>query len=196
MIYEYHVVLGVLAIVAGLCGEALYIKDVFKGTIKPHPFSWFGWGLLDVVIFSAQVVKGGGAGAWVTAVAAVVNIGIAIVSLRRGEKDITWSDWMCCIGAISGVALWLLTSDPLPAVIIASGVNFLAFVPTFRKAYLRPHEEALNIFAFDVVKFLLSILALQALNPTTALFPAVSAVSNVIFIAMILVRRRHLTQIL
>ena len=190
--YDYHVMLGLLAIVAGFAGEALYIRDIWQGTIKPHPFSWFGWALLDVIIFSAQVVKGGGAGSWVAGFAAVVNVGIAIASLRRGEKRITWSDWLCFIGALVGIALWILTKEPLPAVILASVVNFVAFVPTFRKAYLRPTEESLNIFIFDIVKFVLSIVALEALNPTTALFPAVSAISNVIFVTMVMLRRKQL----
>ena len=194
MTYEYQVALGILAIVAGFAGEFLYIKDIFKRTIKPHPFSWFGWGVLDVVIFSAQIVKGGGAGAWVTGVAAVVNVGIAIAALSRGEKQITWSDWACFIGALLGIVLWILTDDPLYAVVVASVVNYLAFVPTFRKAYLRPQEESLNIFVFDIIKFLLSIAALQALNPTTALFPAASAVSNAIFVGMVLLRRRQLAK--
>ena len=192
MIYDYHVLLGVLAIIAGLVGEVLYIKNIFRGTIKPHPFSWFGWGLLDVVIVAAQVVKGGGAGAWVTGVAAVVNIGIAVVSLKRGEKRITWSDWTCFIGARLGIGLWIVTDDPLWAVIVAAVVNCIAFVPTFRKSFLRPSEESLTIFIFDIIKFGLSIAALQALNPTTALFPAVSALSNVVFVVMVLVRRRQL----
>lgn len=190
--YDYHIVLGIFAIIAGLVGEALYVRDLWKGTIKPHPFSWFGWGLLDVVIFFAQLVGGGGPGAWVTAVAAVVNIGIAVFALRRGEKRITSSDWGCFIGALVGIILWILTDDPLSAVVVASIVNCLAFVPTFRKAYRRPQEESLNIFVFDIVKFSLSIAALQALNPTTALFPAVSAISNIIFVAMVLIRRRQL----
>ena len=192
MIYDYHVVLGGLAIATGFVGQVLYIKDLYKGTIKPHPFSWLGWGILDVVVFSAQIVKGGGAGAWVIGVAGLVNTGIAIVSLRSGEKHITWSDWVCFSGALAGIVLWLVTKEPFFAVLIASAVNFLAFVPTFRKAYLRPMEESLNIFVFDIVKFILGIAALQALNPTTVLFPVVSAFSNILFVAMVLLRRRTL----
>lgn len=189
---DYHTVLGIAAIIIGLVGEALYIKDLFKGTIKPHPFSWLGWGLLDVIIFFAQVVKGGGAGSWVFGVAAVVNIGIAVFSFSRGEKRITWSDWVCFIGALTGIVLWALTDEPFSAVLVASVVNFLAFIPTYRKAYLRPTEESLNIFIFDIIKFLLSIIALEALNPTTVLFPAASAISNVLFVGMVLLRRRKL----
>ncbi|OHB18969.1 MAG: hypothetical protein A2854_02505 [Parcubacteria group bacterium RIFCSPHIGHO2_01_FULL_56_18] len=192
--YDYHVLLGILAIIAGLVGEVLYIKDIVRGTIKPHPFSWFGWGILDVIILSAQTVRGGGAGAWVMGVAAVVNIGIAIASLRRGEKRITQSDWICFIGALLGIGLWIVTDDPFWAVIVAAVVNCVAFIPTFRKSFVRPFEESLTIFVFDIIKFGLSIVALQALNPTTALFPAVSAISNIVFVAMVLFRRRQLAK--
>ena len=190
--YDYHITLGILAVLVGFIGEFLYIRDLYKKNIKPHPFSWLGWGLLDVVIFSAQVVKGAGAGSWVIGVAAVVNIAIALISFRQGERRIVWSDWICFLGTLAGIALWAATSEPFFAVLIASVVNYIAFIPTFRKAYLRPEEESLNIFVFDIVKFMLGILALQVLNPTTALFPAASALSNVLFVTMVLLRRKKL----
>ena len=184
-----------MAVVFGIAGQALYLKDILQGSIKPHPFSWLGWASLDAVIFSAQIAGGGGAGSWVTGVAVLANTVIAVLSLRRGEKRITLSDWTCFVGAVLGIVLWKLTADPLGAVIIISAVNFIAFVPTFRKAYLRPNEEALNIFAFDVIKFILGIAALGVLSPTTALFPASAMISNVIFILMVVLRRQKVHRI-
>ena len=178
----------------GLGGEVLYIRDIVRGSIKPHPFSWLGWALLDVVIYAAQITGGGGPGSWVTGIAAAVNTLIALLSLKRGEKRVTWSDWVCFIGAICGIVLWQLTADPLGAVIIVSLVNFVAFIPTFRKAYVRPQEESINVFAFDIVKFMLGIAALGVLSPTTALFPASALISNVLFISMILSRRAQLSR--
>ncbi len=192
---NYHVVLGGAAVVFGIAGQALYLKDILQDSIKPHPFSWLGWALLDVVIFSAQITSGGGPGSWVTGVSALVNTIIALLSLKRGEKRITWSDWTCFIGAILGIVLWKLTADPIGAVIVVSAVNFVAFIPTFRKAYLRPNEESLNIFSFDIVKFILGIAALGVLSPTTALFPATAMVSNVMFISMVILRRRKLSTV-
>ena len=189
---DYHLVLGASAIVFGLVGQVLYLKDILQGSIKPHPFSWLGWASLDVVIFSAQITGGGGPGSWVTGVAVLANTTIAVLSLKRGERRINWADWACFFGAVLGITLWKLTADSLGAVIIISVVNFIAFIPTFRKAYLRPNEEALNVFAFDIIKFILSIAALGVLSPTTALFPASAMFSNVIFISMILIRRRQI----
>ncbi len=192
---DYRILLGALAVLVGFVGEALYLRDIFRGGIQPHPFSWFGWGLLDAVVFFAQTTKGAGAGSWVVGVAALVNIGIAVLSLKRGEKRIVASDWICFGGVLLGIVLWLLTNDPLSAVIIATVVNCIAFVPTFRKAFLRPQEESLNIFALDVVKFVLGIFALQAVSTTTILFPAVVAAANGIFVLTVLLRRRQLARI-
>jgi hypothetical protein len=94
-----------------------------------------------------------------------------------------------------GIFLWTITKDPLSAVVIAAIVDCVAFIPTFRKAYLRPAEESLSVFSFDIAKFALSIAALGVLSPTTALFPAVSGAANVIFVTMVLLRRRRLSRV-
>ncbi len=68
----------------------------------------------------------------------------------------------------------------------------LALVPTFRKSYLRPYEESISMWGFDVAKYALSIFAIASLNLTTVLFPIAIVVCNSALVAMILLRRRRL----
>lgn len=189
---DYHIALGSLAAVIGIVSYVPYFRDIFSGSTKPHPFSWLAWGLLVSVAFFAQIVKGGGAGAWASGVTALACFAIGALAFKRGEKDITRLDWFCFISSIVSIAFWQLANDPLIAVVIVTLADALAFVPTVRKAFLRPREETLLTYVLSIPKWGLGIIALQSFNLTTALFPASIFVMNVVFVAMIIIRRGQL----
>ena len=195
MLSDYKTILGILAVVIGVVGYVPYYRDVLRGTTKPHPFSWFAFALLMGITFFAQFFTGGGAGAWVTGISAVAVAGIAVLSLAKGEKEITTFDWLCFAGALLGVVLWRATESPLAAVVIVTVTDSVAFAPTYRKAYLRPQEETASLFVFSAVKYFTSLFALDVFNLTTALFPMALVITNFGFVFLVLLRRRRLGRV-
>ena len=195
MTYDYHVVLGILAACIGVVSLAPYIRDMFKATTKPHPLTWFVWALINIIAFFAQVAAGGGPGAWVSGVVALECFAVALLSLSRGEKRITVLDWWCFAGALAGVIFWQLTNSPLVAVIFVTLTDALASVPTFRKSYLRPHEETVSSYLLGTLRSLLALPALQVFNVTTVLYLAFIAVSDALLVVMVLLRRRQLGRV-
>lgn len=190
MAYDYHVLLGFAAVVIGGAGYIPYYRDIFRGTTKPHPFTWLGFSIPNGIAFAAQIVSGGGPGAWVSAITCVATFGIAAIAFKRGEKDITVFDWACFGGSLLGILLWKLTSDPLSAVVIVTIADLFAFAPTFRKGFLRPQEETATLFAISTFKYMLSLFALVTFNLTTALFPVAMAAANAAIVLMLLARRQ------
>lgn len=187
---EYQVVLGIVAVVIGLVGYLPYFVDIIKRQIKPHAFSWLIWGILQFVVFFAAANKGGGAGTWAIGAPAALNIAIFIMALFVGEKQITKVDKASLVAAFAGIVLWAATANPLSSVVLLTCVDVLGFIPTLRKAYARPNEESVSVFAFSAVSFGISLLALQSLSLTTALYPATIMVGATAFVVMVLVRRR------
>ena len=191
---DYKTLLGILAVVIGLVSYIPYYRDVLRGTTKPHPFSWFAFSLLMGITFFAQVVTGAGPGAWVTGISAVAVLGIALLSIWKGHREITTFDWFCFAGALFGMVLWRATNDPLWAVVIVTVTDAIAFAPTYRKGYLKPNEETASLFVFSAAKYLVSLFALSTFNLTTALFPLSLVISNAVFVAVLMLRRRGLTR--
>jgi hypothetical protein len=188
---DYRVLLGFLAVLIGVIGYIPYYRDIFRGTTKPHPFTWVGFGILNAITFVAQVVTGGGPGAWVTGITTIATLGIAALAFNRGEKRITPFDWICFGGALIGIVLWKLTSDPFWAVVIVTMADLLAFAPTYRKAFLRPQEETATLYAMSVLKYGISIFALTTLHLTTAFFPVAIVLANVGIVLVLLIRRQN-----
>ena len=188
--YNYQIILGIVASVVGLLSYIPYFRDILKGKTRPHVFSWFVWGLLAGIVFFAQTAKGAGPGSWVTGLTAAGCFSIAMLALFRGEKIITKVDWFSFLGALLGIIFWKLTTDPLAAVVLVTLTHILAFVPTFIKAYKRPGEETISTFAATSLKFLIGLVALESYNPATWLYPASLVLINGIFVVMSLSRRK------
>ncbi len=190
---EYQIVLGAIAVLVGLAGYAPYFIDIIRKQIKPHAFSWLIWGIVQFVIFFAAASKGGGAGTWAVGAPAVLNVVIFVIALFVGEKHITRVDEASLVAAFAGIVLWTITADPLWSVVLLTCVDVLGLVPTLRKAYAKPNEEAVSVFAFSAVSFGISLFALQSVSIITALYPATIAVGAAFLVVMVLARRRALS---
>jgi hypothetical protein len=190
LIENNKILLGLISSVIAVVAYIPYFLDIFRGKTKPHIFSWFIWGLLGGITYAAQVVKGAGAGSWANGLTALICFVIAILSITRGEKNITITDKLSFSGAIFALILWFLTKNPLSAVILACVIDTIAYIPTFRKAYYKPFEETLSSFVVTTIGIIISLLALEAYSTTTWLYLAVLISSNSIFITMLLIRRK------
>lgn len=188
---DYKTILAGIGIVIGFISYASYFRGIFRGQTKPHVFSWFIWATINWTAFFAQLAKGGGAGAWITAANAALCTAVAIIALFRGEKNITRSDWFALFGAVAGIVGWILTKNPLTAVILVCITDTIGLSVTFRKAYHKPYEENAFAFGIDLVKFVLELIALESFNLTTALFPITILVGDMFLVGMILIRRKR-----
>ncbi|MDO8626818.1 MAG: hypothetical protein Q7K39_05225 [Candidatus Magasanikbacteria bacterium] len=187
---DYKIILAAVGIVIGFVSYASYFHGIFTNKTKPHIFSWLVWATINWTAFFAQIVKGGGAGAWITATNAFLCTLVMVLALSRGEKNITKSDWYSLVGASAGIIGWILTKNPLTAVILVSLTDLFAIYPTFRKAYIKPFEENAFAFGIDLIKFILELFALKSFNLTTALFPITILINDSVLVTMILVRRK------
>ena len=134
--------------------------------------------------------KGRRSGSVDTGVNAFLCTAVALLAIFRGEKNITKSDWVCLFGALAGIIGWVVTKNPLTAIVLVSLTACIAIIPTFRKAYIKPHEENAFAFGIDLIKFVLELFALKSFNLTTALFPITILINDSMLVSMILVRRK------
>lgn len=183
-------ILSASAIALTFIAYAPYVWFILKGRTKPHVFSWVIWGVTTLLAGAAQLADGGGFGAWPIAVSGTIAIGVAVLSyVKRGDATVTRSDWAFLIAAFASIPAWLLTDNPLWASVILTVVDILGFGPSFRKAWTRPHEEGAGLFVLLTVRNLLAVLALESYSVTTMIFPLLSGLANMVFVALIIVRR-------
>jgi hypothetical protein len=176
---------GYLSLVFVVAARAPYFWSVLKNKTKPHVFTWVLWSVLTAIAAAAQYAGQAGPGAWATGLTAITCVFIALLSLRKGEKNITRSDWAFFVVALISIPLWQITNNPLAAVFLVTTIDALAYGPTFRKSFVKPHEEMVWNFAVSNLKHVASLFAMTAYTFTTVLYPAVLFVMNGLLILML-----------
>jgi len=189
---EIKVILSLIAICIGILAYIPYLKDILAGKTKPHIFSWFGWMIMEFIAFFAIIAGKGSAGAWPHLLSALVCLGTVILCIKHGEKNITKLDTICIILSMVAVTLWQITNNPVWAVFFITIADALAYTPTFRKAYYKPHQETLITFALNIPKQILILLALSTYSLTTLMFDVYLITANTVFVSMLIIRRRQL----
>lgn len=168
-----------------------YIRSIRQSRTQPHVFSWLIWTLVTLSVFFAQLAGGAGGGAWPIGVSGLITAYVAMLAYSRNtDRNITRSDWIFLLVALTALPCWYFTSNPLWAVIILTGVDLAGFAPTFRTAHANPQREHIGFYALAAVRNLIAILALEHYSATTILFPAVVGFACVCFVAMVGYRRR------
>ncbi len=186
---EYKDVLGFIGALIAVSSYILYVWSIVRSNIKPHAFSWLIWAVLAGIGYAAQIVGNAGAGSWVLLVDTAACICIFILALLRGEKGYTSFDWISLSLAFLSLFLWWLTKTPTLSVLLITLVDFFAYLPTYRKSFLKPFEESLTMFMLSSLKFVFVLFAIQTYSIATTFYPASITVMNAVFVMMLLVRR-------
>ena len=124
-----------------------YILDITRGRARPRIASWGIWTVVQAVgtvsAFTARQVPG----ACYTLFCAAGCAAVVFLGWRHGSRDFGPLDAVCVALAAEGVAL-LAVATALPrlvpmswAVAVSVATDFLAYLPTFRHAWLQPDEE-------------------------------------------------------
>lgn len=181
--------LGFIAVMLTLIGYAPLLYKIFKGNVKPHPFTWFIWTFATLTVFFAQAFNNGGAGAWSIGFSGSITFVITIFAFsKRSDYKITIIDWVFLLVAFSALPLWFFTSNALYAVFILTVVDLLGYGPTLRKAYYRPHEEYIPTYVIMSIRNIVSIFAMREISLTNTLFQFAVTIANTMVITIILLQ--------
>lgn len=183
----------IAAIAIGLTFYAYipYLRGIFAGQTKPHLFTWLIWALITLIAFIIQLVEGGKAGSWPTAVAGLLCILVAILALKYGSRDIRPSDWFFLVASLCGIPLWMFTKDPTASALLITLVEISAAFPTLRKSWTAPGEEIMQTYALNTIRYLLSLIALAHFSIATTAYPVGMVLMNGAIFSVLLIRSKH-----
>ena len=193
--YSAKAVFSAAALLLTFVAFIPYYRGILQDEVKPHVFTWFIWAAGTVIVFAAQLSDGAGLGAWPIGGSGLMTGGVALLALTRAaDTSSVRMDWVFLVLAASALPFWFVTSTALSAVVILTVVDLLGFGPSVRKAYDHPFEESVTFFIVGVVCNVCVLLALENMSWTTALFPAAVGIACLLFVGLILVRRRASTE--
>lgn len=184
--------IAVIASLLAFVGNISYLKDVFRGRVHPHPYTWFIWSIVSLVTFFGQMQKGAGIGALPTGISEGFTIIIFIFSLKylfQGKvKHIRMMDNVFLAVALLGLIPWALTKDPTISVVIVVLIDIVAFIPALRKTWMHPDTEKPLLYEMNVTRHILTLFSLEAYNIATTFHSIAMVCTNSI---MALFIKRH-----
>ncbi len=185
--------IGYISVFIGIAVMLPYIWLITKKQVRPHAITFFLWTLIMGSVATIQVLEGAGSGAWATIVGFIGVMVIFLLALfHHGEKNILKFDWYCFAVALLGWGAWIVTKNPLTAVLLLTLADGLAYLPTFRKSWASPHEESPIFYFFGTFSLLLSVFAIENFSITNAFYPIFVTFLNFMLPAMIWYRRAQL----
>ncbi len=184
-------IISAIAVTLTLFAYIPYYRDILKGKTHPHVYSWSLWGLLTILIVMLQIKGGAGPATWVTAAVGLPCLGVAILSLKRGKKDITFADTVTTVLSLIAIGFWLIANQPTVSIILVVVADLLAFFPTVRKSWDKPYTETLSLYVTNTLRFILTLLAVENYTILSSLWIVAWAIANGLFSIMLVIRRKY-----
>lgn len=171
-------------------GFFLYLKDMFKGSTKPHMFTWFIWALMWYIGFWIQLTHGAGIASYIMLWFSIIPTIVFFYTLKSADKNIEKIDYMFLLWALWALILWLIFDLAILSVILLLTIDYFAYLPTFRKSYMKPFDETISLFVFVNFWYLAQFLTFDVFIFENYGYPGGLFVINIIFIVFVLWRRK------
>jgi len=173
MIFDWHIMLGIIAGLIAMFAVVPYIKDILHGTTRPNIFSWALWEILLITAVLAQFSAGA---SWSVAmvIGDVIGTGcvVGLCLFGYGYGKYGWLEWTCTALAVVAIVSWQTTQQPVLAILFAVLADALAATPTVVKAFRDPWSEAPTQFFLIAFASVLAVASSTIFNPANLLFPA------------------------
>jgi len=188
---DIKLILAIFAILLNIVGGfSVYLFSIFRGTTKPHIYTWLIWTITGVVALLALIRGQGGWGALPLVFSTTFVFVIFLLSFKFGTKNITKFDTIVLAVALLAIVVWFYMHNPLLAVVLVTIADCLGYLPSFRKTFQEPWTESVTSWTVYFFCGLLMILSMNEYNFLTLTYLGVTNVANIILITICLVRRR------
>lgn len=158
---ELKLVFSLFGMLLSLGAFLHYFWSIKRGETKPHVYTWLIFSLLLTPSYFIQVANGGWFGTYVLLIELLGCISVFLLALKYGEKHITVSDKVFLGWAIITIFAWLIFKAPYISTCLIIIIDFFALLPTYRKCYMKPHEETIIMYLISGGIFLSSLLAIE-----------------------------------
>jgi hypothetical protein len=171
-------VFGILAGVVGIADTIPYVRDVMRGTTRPHRGTWLIWGTLAIVVCLSQRADGASWSLVMAGVQAIVTTLIFLLAIPRGVGGLSRREAVLIAIAAGGVVGWIVAAEPLVAIACVIGADLIALAMMTPKTYRDPGSETLASFALASLGGALAAGAVASLDLSLLLYPIYFCLAN------------------
>ena len=181
---------GILSVALAIIAAIIYVFQTLRGDVRPHPLSWFLFGILSATGYWVQRDQGARQGSWTLLAMAIICFVFVATSVARGERRFSRQEWSFAVAGLAVFVLYLFSREPNLAAALTTIVDALGYGPTFVRGWSHPRKDSVTSFALNGAKFVPSLMAMDPLSFATSFYPATLLVLNTAVSIMLVLRRR------
>lgn len=185
-------ILAIIASVITAIAFAPYILDIIRKQTQPHIYTWVIWIITQGTAIAGAIIGGSKFGVISIIVSLFFVFIVCILSLKFGTKNITKSDTITFVAALSAIVVWWQLENPVLAVIMVSIIDGLGYIPTFRKSFEEPWTETVSFWFLMALASFLTMLAIEEYNLLTFTYMGTLTIANTALFVMLVWRRKVL----
>lgn len=189
---DWRDALGLLSVGMAVVAAVIYVFQTLRGEIRPHPLSWFLFGILSATGYWVQRDQGAHQGSWTLLAMTVICFLFVAASVARGERNFSRQEWAFAVAGVAVFVLYLFTREANVGAALTTVVDALGYGPTFVRGWSHPRKDSVTSFALNGAKFVPSLMAMDPISFATSFYPATLMVLNAAVSIMLVMRRRAL----
>jgi peptidoglycan/LPS O-acetylase OafA/YrhL len=110
--------LGLLSVTIAIVAAIVYLMQTLRSEVRPHPLSWFLFGILCATGYWVQRDQGARQGSWTLLAMTIICFLFVAVSVARGERSFSRQEWAFVVAGGAVFIVYLFspgkqTSRPL-----------------------------------------------------------------------------------
>lgn len=181
-----------LSIIQGLFGQIIGIISILKGSFKPQRMTRFLYFLMNFLFVGTLIAQGSWDALGLAGAQFIGNAIIFFLSFKHGMGGTNKSDFVTLAGAVITFIVWQTTSNPTLALMMSIATDYIAFIPSYLKIWVKPETEDWRFYASDIFSSTFSFLSLRSYGLGNIAYPIYIFIINSSSTALILLRGKAL----
>lgn len=170
-------------------GGLAYVRATLEKRARPHAVSWIIWATTPLITFIAGLSSiGFKPGSVITLALGISPILVVLAALKTDRRlfRIDSFDATCLTIAGLGIIFWMLSQNPLIAIVMAISADAVSTLPTIRKTIRKPKSEYPLTYFISASSMLIALLATTEVAFETFAFPVYALIMNTVIVGLAL----------
>lgn len=159
--------------IANVIGTWPYLTGTLSGVTKPNRVTWFLWGLAPLIAGLAALSAGVGWAVVPIFVSGILSTFVFVASFinKNAYWQLGFFDYCCGFCSMLALFLWLVTKEPVLAVVLAVASDGFAALPTLIKSWKHPETESIGTYIGGFLNAAAAFFVIQHWDVASLVFP-------------------------
>ncbi len=186
---DYHFIFGIIGGIFSIIALIPYIVGILQKRVKPNRASWIIWNVTNLILLASYFSVGARPTIFLPIIYLINTLTVLILSYHYGFSSWSRLDYISL--TISGISLviWILTENPLLALLMNLVMDAVAYLPTIKKSYLEPLSESNTAWLLFFLGSFFNLFAINSMSFGIMIYPIFNIVTNGILVTVLFRKR-------